>query len=691
MASRIGVYVCHCGINIAATVDSEAVAEYAATLPHVVVARDYMYMCSDPGQEMIQQDVRDYGLNRVVVASCSPRMHETTFRTTIEEVGVNPYYFEMANIREQVSWVHTDRTVATQKAREIIAGVVAKAALLEPLEERQVGVTPAALVIGGGIAGLEAALDIADAGYQCYLVERQPSLGGRMAQLNKTFPRMEDAGALVGSEMARAMAHPNVEVLAYSEVANVEGYIGNFEVTVRRKPRFVDAEKCTACGKCAEACILSGQIADEFQMGLGRRAAIYRMYPEALPSTYTVDPAHCLLLKEGECQDGPPCVLACPQDAIDFGQAMQLSPSPSPSPQGGEQAPSPRGERVRCTHRRVRGEILGEEIKLKVGALVVATGYDPFNPERKPEFGYGCYPGVLSALEFERLAAANGPTGGRIVIPGTDRQPEHVVFIHCVGSRDKQLGNAYCSRVCCMYTAKQANVVLDQLPDARVTVFYMDVRAFTKGGEEFYDRARARGVRYRRGNPSEIYKRGDKLVVRSEDTLLRKTIEVEADMVVLAVGLEPGSGGAEMSKLLKLSCTGDNFLAEAHPKLRPVDTTSDGVFLAGTCQGPKDIPDTVAQAKAAASSALIPLSMGRARVEAIVSAVNRDLCVGCGLCEPQCPYSALSMHPWRGIMTINEVLCKGCGACSVACPSKAITLGHFTQKQTLAMLDAMLG
>ena len=658
MASKIGVYVCHCGINIGATVDVRAVAEYAGTLPHVVVARDYMYMCSDPGQEMIQQDIRDYGLNRVVVASCSPRMHEPTFRTTIEEVGVNPYYFEMANIREQVSWVHSDRKVGTQKAKELIAGTVAKAALLEPLAEREVDVTPTALVIGGGVAGLEAALDIADAGYQVYLVERQPSLGGRMAQLNKTFPRMEDAGALVVSEMARAMAHPNVEVLAYSEVVDVEGYIGNFEVTVRRKPRFVDADKCTACDKCAEVCVLAGQIADEFQMGLGTRAAIYRAFPEALPITYTVDPAHCLLLRDGVCEnrrgeDSPPCALACPEHAVDFGQKEQ-------------------------------------EVTLKIGSIIVATGYDPFNPERKPEFGYGRYPGVLSALEFERLAAENGPTAGRIVIPGTDKQPEHVVFIHCVGSRDKQLGNEYCSRVCCMYTAKQANVVLDQLPDARVTVFYMDVRAFTKGGEEFYDRARARGARYRRGNPSEIYKRGDKLVVRSEDTLLRRTIEVEADMVVLAVGLEPGSGGEEISKMLKLACTGDDFLAEAHPKLRPVDTTSDGIFLAGTCQGPKDIPDTVAQAKAAASSALIPLSMGKAKVEAIVSSVNRDLCVGCGLCEPACAYGALSLHAWRGIMTINEVLCKGCGACSVACPSKAITLGHFTQKQTLAMLDAML-
>jgi len=475
---------------------------------------------------------------------------------------------------------------------------------------------------------------------------------------------MEDAGALVLSEIERAAGHPNVDILAYSELTGIDGYIGNFEASVTLKPRYVHAQKCTACGKCAEACILSGQIADEFQMGLSRRAAIYRQYPQSVPATYTVDPDHCLRLAgppepaaQGAatlCQESPPCAAACPEGAINFGQVP-------------------------------------EERSIKVGSIVVATGYDPFDPVRKPELGYGQYPGVITSLQFERLAAENGPTGGQIVIPGTQTRPQHVVFVHCVGSRDRQVGNEYCSRVCCMYTAKQANVVLDQLPDAQVTVFYMDVRAFTKGGEEFYDRARARGVRYRRGNPSEISRRGDRLVIRAEDTLARRAIEVEADLVVLAVGLEPGSGGMEMSRMLKLSCTGDRFLAEAHPKLRPVDTTSDGVFLAGTCQGPKDIPDTVAQAKAAASSALIPLSNGTARVEAIVSSVDSDLCVGCGLCEAACAYGALSMHAWRGIMTINEVLCKGCGTCSVACPSKAITLGHFTQKQTLAMLDAMLG
>ncbi|HSJ57787.1 MAG TPA: CoB--CoM heterodisulfide reductase iron-sulfur subunit A family protein, partial [Anaerolineae bacterium] len=522
MASRIGVYVCHCGINIASTVDVAAVAEYAGGLPHVVVAREYMYMCSDPGQEMIQKDVREHGLNRVVVASCSPRMHEVTFRTVIEEVGVNPYYFEMANIREQVSWVHSRRDVATQKAKELIAGTVAKAALLEPLEEREVDVTPAALVIGGGIAGIEAALDIADAGYRAYLVEKSPSLGGRMAQLNKTFPRMESAGEMVVSEMERAMAHPHVEVLAYSEVAGVDGYVGNFQVQVNRKPRYVDAARCTACGKCVDACVLAGQIVDEFQMGMSRRAAIYQPFPGALPRTYTVDPDHCLMLVEGACGDSPACAAACPEDAIDFSQ-------------------------------------IAVEQTLDVGAIIVATGYDPFDATRKPELGYGQYPNVITSLEFERMAAANGPTGGRIAVPGTETAPKHVAFIHCVGSRDKQLGNEYCSRVCCMYTAKQANVVLDQVPDAQVTVFYMDVRAFTKGGEEFYDRARGRGVRYRRENPAEIYRRGNRLVIRGEDTLLRRTTEVEVDLVVLAVGLEPGAGGDGVGKLLKLGRSGDGF------------------------------------------------------------------------------------------------------------------------------------
>jgi len=567
MKPRVGVYVCHCGINIAGTVDVEAVTGFARQLPNVVVARHYQYMCSDPGQALIRQDIEALGLDRVVVAACSPRMHEPTFRAVVQEAGLNPYLFEQANIREQCSWVHGEGADTTEKARRLVAAAVAKVSLHQPLEEREVGVTPAALVIGGGIAGLVAALDIAEAGYHVYLVEREERLGGHMACLNLTFPTLESAAELLAQIVSQVREHPNIEVLTASEVVEVEGYVGNFTVKVKA------------------------------------------------------------------------------------GQAGNLS-------------------------------------ELKVGAIIVATGYEPFDPRLKPELAYGIYDNVVTGLEFEQLSSPIGPTGGKIEVNG--QQPKDVVFIKCVGSRDKNLGNEYCSRVCCMATAKQAFLVKQQIPEANVTIFYMDVRAFGKGFEEFYDRVRMEGVRYRRGNASEIYRKGGKLVVRAEDTLLGETLEVEADLVVLAVGMVPRHDAQNVAGLLKLSRSPDGFFLEAHPKLRPIDTTTDGVFLAGTCQGPKDIADTVAQAKAAASSALIPLSWGRVRVESIVSVVNQEICSGCGLCEDVCAYGALSLHPWKGVMTVNEVLCKGCGACAAACPSKAITLSHFTPDQILAQIEAIV-
>jgi heterodisulfide reductase subunit A len=567
MKPKVGVYVCHCGINIAKTVDVEAVTGFARQLPNVIVARNYQYMCSDPGQALIQQDIEELGLDKVVVAACSPRMHEPTFRAVVQEAGINPYFFEQANIREQCSWVHEEGADTTEKARQLVAAAVAKASLYEPLEEREVGVVPAALVIGGGIAGLEAALDIAEAGYRVYLVEREEQLGGNMAQLNRTFPTLESAADLLAQTISQIQEHPNIEVMTSSEVIEVEGYVGNFTARVK------------------------------------------------------------------------------------VGQVGDLS-------------------------------------ELEVGAIIVATGYEPFNPRLKPEFAYGIYDNVITSLEFERLFSPSGPTGGKLEVNG--RQPKDVVFIKCVGSRDKNLGNEHCSRVCCMYTAKQAYLVKEQRPDANVTIFYMDVRAFGKGFEEFYDRVRAEGVRYRRGNASEIYRKGEKLVVRAEDTLLSETLEVEADLVVLAVGMVPRHDVRDVASLLKLSRSPDGFFLEAHPKLRPIDTTTDGVFLAGTCQGPKDITDTVAQAKAAASSALIPLSRGQVKVESIVSVVNQEICSGCGICEGLCAYGALSLHPWKGVMTVNEVLCKGCGACAAACPSKAITLSHFTPDQILAQLETLV-
>lgn len=596
---RVGVYICHCGINIAATVDIDAVTEFAARLPSVAVARNYTYMCSDPGQALIKGDIVEHNLNRVVVASCSPRMHEPTFRAAIAEAGLNPYCLEMANIREQCSWVHPQGISTTEKAMQLVASAVAKAARLEPLRTRQVSITPAAVVIGGGISGMQSALDLADAGFQVSIVERAAQAGGHVAQIYKTFPTLEPAGLLVHELIERVNAHPNIHLMTESEVTDVSGYVGNFNVKVKRNEETMD---------------------------------------------------------------------------------------------------------------------------VPAGAIIVATGFETFNPRLKPELGYGKYPQVMTTLEFESVVARRAD--GRVAAERrTETQPDEaisnsggiasptswarndiksVVFIQCVGSRDSSLTPTplpkregqgvradYCSRVCCMVTAKQARLVREQFPNASVTVFYMDVRAFGKGFEEFYDQAREDGVIYRRGNPSEIVKRGDRVAVRAEDTLLSQQVEVEADLVVLAVGMKPRSDSEAVAQLLKLSRSGDGFFMEAHPKLRPVDTSMAGVFLAGCCQSPKDIADSISQARAAASAAMIPLMRGEVQVDAATSFIDEELCSGCGQCAEYCNFAALSLHPVRGRMTVNAVLCQGCGACATACPSKAIKVHQFTFEQVMAQVDAL--
>lgn len=555
---RIGVYICHCGINIAATVDVAAVTRYATQLPGVVIARDYTYMCSDPGQALIKNDIRELDLNRVVVASCSPRMHEPTFRAAVAEAGLNPYCFEMANIREQCSWVHPNQPDTTLKALELVASAVAKVSLAQPLQTRQVPVVPAALVIGGGIAGMQAALDIAEAGFDVTLVEQADQLGGHVARLHRTFPTLEPVPEMLNPLLERVLSHPKIQVLTGAKITEVGGYVGNFEIQVR--------------------------------------------------------------------------------------QGDQITTVPA-------------------------------------GTIIVATGFEVFDARKRPELGYGVYPQVITTLEFEQLAANGLAVNGQT--------PKDVVFIHCVGSRDQNLGNPYCSRVCCMVAARQAHLVRQQLPDSRVSVFYMDMRAYGKGFEDYYDRLREDGVLYRRGNPSEIIRRGDRVVVRAEDTLLGEMVEVEADLVVLAVGMQARSDTGEIASLLKLSRSGDGFLMEAHPKLRPVDTSMAGVYLAGCCQGPKDISDTVSQSRAAASAAMIPLMRRQVQVEATTSFIDEELCAGCGQCAEICAFGALSLHPVRGVMTVNPVLCQGCGACVATCPSGAINVHHFTLNQYLNQIEAL--
>ncbi len=646
---KIGVYVCHCGVNIASTVDVEKVTKEAEKHHDVVIARNYPYMCSEPGQELIRKDIRELGLDRIVVAACSPRMHEATFRKTCESEGVNAYCFEMTNIREQCSWVHDDRDAATAKAIDLVRSSLSRVALLEPLTVQEVPVIPAALVVGGGIAGIQAALDIADAGFQVYLIEREPSIGGHMAQLDKTFPTLDCSACILTPKMVDVGNHPNIQLMTYSEVEKVDGSIGNYTVTIREKPRYVDVDKCTGCGLCAENCRLKNRIDSEFDAGMGKRSAIYVPFPQAVPLKYTVDPENCLFLTRGKCGKYPACQEACLADAIDFTQKE-------------------------------------ERVKVEVGTIIVAVGFDTFDPRRKPELAYDNYPNVITGLELERLISSSGPTEGRIVIGG--KEPKKVVFIQCVGSRDKKLGNEWCSRVCCMYAIKQAHLIKENIPDAKITILYMDIRAFGKGYEEFYDRVRSEGVIFRRANGSEVYRKGNGLVVRAEDTLLGKTVEVEADLVVLSIGLEPGRGSKDISKILKLSHSPDGFLLEAHPKLRPVDTAIGGVYLAGCCQGPKDIPDTVAQAKAAAASALIPMVRGKVFIEPISATVDEDICSGCRICESVCEYKATVFDEEKGVMTVNAALCKGCGSCSGACPTGAITIKHYTDEQILAQVHS---
>jgi heterodisulfide reductase subunit A len=661
---RIGVYICECGINISSVVDVEEVAQYAATLPDVATSRVYKYMCSDPGQNLIKNDVADMGLNRVIVASCSPRMHEPTFRAAVADAGLNEYLFEMTNIREHCSWVHAKQPIeATIKAKYLVRMAIAKARLLEPLEKTSVPVEPRALVIGGGIAGIQSALSLANNGFDVTMVERTPSIGGRMSQLDKTFPTLDCSACILTPKMVDVARHPKIDLMTYAEVTKVSGYIGNFTVNITQHPRYIDIEKCVGCGDCADACRLSGKIPNEFNLEMDKRAVPYIPFPQAVPLKYTIDGKKCLMVTRGKCGDHPLCVEACAADAIDFEQKS-------------------------------------EEFELKIGTIIIATGFDVFDPSTKPEYSYGKYPNVITGFEFERLVSSSGPTGGHIEING--QEPKKVVLIQCVGSRDTdEGGNAYCSRVCCMYTAKHAHLIHEKIPGAEVTILNTDVRAFGKGFEEFYNRVKDEGVKYihrelkdsievTAKNPED---ENSPLIVKSGDRP-----PLEADMVVLASAIVARHDAKEsIGQLLKISTGADHFFLEAHPKLRPLDTITSGIFLAGCCQSPKDIPDTVVQASGAAKRAAIPLAQGKVDLEPLKSFVIDENCDGCAYCLDPCPYSALTLIEYmkngaiKKTVEVTEALCQGCGVCQATCPKQGIEVKGFKLNQLGAMVDAALG
>ncbi|MDW7775224.1 MAG: CoB--CoM heterodisulfide reductase iron-sulfur subunit A family protein [Methanosarcinales archaeon] len=636
---RIGAFICECGVNIGGAVDCQAVADYIGTLPNVTTAVVNKYTCSDAGQAEIKNAIKELDLNRVLVASCTPKTHEPIFRACVEEAGLNPYLFEFVNIREHCSWIHMwEKEDATRKAKELVRMGVARAALLEPLQSSEVPVTNKALVIGAGVTGMQAALDIADMGFQVYLVEQGPSIGGKMAQLDKTFPTNDCSICILGPKMVEVARNKNIDIMSYSEVEEVDGYVGNFKVKVKHKPRYLNINECTGCGLCTEKCPVEVPYT-EFNEGIGTRKAIYVPFPQAVPLRALVDKTVCI--------DCGACIKACERGAIDMDQQETFS-------------------------------------ELDVGVIVVAVGYDVYNPEPKHEYGFGLYDNVITTMEFERLINASGPTMGKVVRPSDVKPPKRIGFVQCVGSRDKN-SNIYCSSFCCMASLKNAQLIKEKYPDTEVYIMYMDMRTPFRMYEEFYNRARDSGIKFVRGKPAEVSETEDKnIIARVEDTLTGDIMNLELDLMVLSVGAVPNKGTEKVRQILKVSRAADGFMMEAHPKLKPVDTTLDGIFIGGMTQGPKDIPYSISQGSACAARATRFLAQGKALTEGITVKVDEDICVSCGICVPMCPFQALGME--GGKLNIITALCKGCGTCVVACPTGALQQSHFKNEQLLAQV-----
>src|ERR1019366_8055350 len=653
---RIGVYVCHCGTNIAAVVDVKALAAYGATLPNVVVSREYKYLCSDPGQDMIKQDILDLKLNRVVVASCSPHLHEPTFRNALASGDLNPFFLQMVNIREQDSWVTEDKQAATQKAKDLVRAAARRVAFNESLERGKIPINPAVMVVGGGIAGIHAALTLANAGKKVYLVEREPTIGGHMAQFDKTFPTLDCAACILTPKMSAVKNHKNITLWTYSEVTQVDGYVGNYKVKVKRLPRYVQEDLCSGCLECIKSCVFKeAKVPDEFNMGLAKRKPIYIPFPQAVPQVPVIASETCIQFKSGKCKKT--CIDAC-------------------------------GDR-----HAINLQMLEKIEEVEVGNIILATGFKAFDAKRTPDYGYGVYPNVYTALEVERLVNASGPTGGEVVLRD-GRTPKTVGIVHCVGSRDENT-NRWCSRVCCMYSLKLAHLIKEHT-GAEVFNFYIDMRTPGKGFEEFYQKLLNERVHFVRGRVAEVTdwamdpSEENKLVIRVEDTLAGMVRRIPVDMVVLSTGLEPQADAEQVRRMFNITCASGGFFLERHPKLAPVSTFTDGVFLAGCCQGPKDIPDTVAQAGAAAAEALALIDAGFVLTEPNAAYVLEEVCSGCKTCAAMCPFSAIEFLPEEKKARINLAMCKGCGTCVAACPSGSIHQHLFEDQQIFEEIEGIL-
>ena len=656
MSEKVGVYVCHCGTNIAGTIDVEDVSVWAGEQPNVEVARNYKFMCSSLGQDLIEEDIKEKGLTRVVVAACSPHMHEKTFRGACERAGMNPFLFEMANVREHDAWTTKDKQAATDKAKALVNGAVQRVVHHQPLELMPVEINPNTLIVGGGIAGISAALELADAGHHVYLVEREPSIGGHMAQLDKTFPTLDCSACILTPRMVEVGQHDNITLLTYSEVEKVDGYLGNFVVNVRKKARYVDEEHCTGCAICIEKCPFK-VVDDVFEAGLGERKVIYRPFPQAVPKYPVIDTENCVYFLRGKCKA---CQIFCPTEpnSIDFEQEDEI-------------------------------------LQFEVGNIIVATGYDLFDVGKIPQYGYGRLANVFTSLEFERMVNAAGPTSGKVVLRDMETAPESVAIIHCVGSRDENY-HEYCSKVCCMYSLKFAHLIHERLPDADVYNCYIDMRTPGKGYEEFYRCLLEEGTHFIRGKVADVTdaartsEEEGKIIVQVEDTLIGKQRRIPVDMVILSPAMEARHDSRDVTQLFKMGCDFDGFFVERHPKLDPVATMTEGIFIAGACQGPKDVPDSVAQGAAAAARVAGLINLSTVMVEPVRASVNREACSGCRICNNLCPYNAIIFHDDLEVSEVITALCQGCGTCVAACPSAAINGAHFTNDQLLSQIEGLL-
>ena len=711
---RIGVFVCHCGSNIAATVDVKKVVELAAKEPGVVHAEDYQYMCSEAGQAKIQEAIKEKNLTGVVVCSCSPRMHEATFRKAAERAGLNPYMVEIANIREHCSWIHKDMEEATKKAVILARAAIAKVNLNTPLQPGESRVTKRALIIGGGIAGIQTALDIADAGYEVDIVEKTPSIGGRMSQLDKTFPTLDCSACILTPKMVEAAAHEKINIYTYSEVEHVSGFVGDFTVDIRKKARSVNMDKCTGCGVCQEKCP-SKKIPNEFNRGLNNRTAIYTPFAQAIPNVPVIDRENCLKFKTGKCGV---CQEKCPSKKIpnEFNRGLNNRTAIyTPFAQAIPNVPVIDRENCIkfktgkcgvcskvCQAGAIEYDQQDEIVTQKYGAIVVATGFDTIKLDKYDEYAYSQSKDVITSLELERIMNAAGPTKGHLERLSDGKAPKELVFIQCVGSRcSDDRGKPYCSKICCMYTAKHAMLIRDKYPDTNVTVFYIDVRTPGKNFDEFYRRAVEQyGVNYIKGQVGKVIPQPDgSLLVQGSDLIDNKQILKKADMVVLATAIEPNPDVRKIATMLTASIDTNNFLTEAHAKLRPVESPTAGIFLSGVCQGPKDIPETVAQAGAAAVKAIGLLAKDKLTTNPCTAKSDELLCNGCSTCANVCPYGAISyedkqvndhgIRETRRVAVVNTALCQGCGACTVACPSGAMDLQGFSNRQIIAEVDAI--